>query len=95
MKFNIEILIKKMLILLFISINIFIFIPQMKRSLGKIDRLDNKILEIDSQIKVINRKIIEYDIKILDSKNSFYREKIGREKLQMVREGEKIYKQTF
>ena len=85
--------IKNIIILIFLSINIFIFIPQIKRSLSKIYRLDKSINEIDSQIEGISEKILEFDERILDSKIDFYREKIGREKLQMVREGEKIYKE--
>lgn len=83
--------IKNGVILLFLSINIFIFIPQVKRSFSKINRLDTSIMGINSQLEGMKERIDEFDEKILDSKIEFYREKIGREKLQMVGEGEKIW----
>ncbi|MGL5050543.1 MAG: septum formation initiator family protein [Fusobacteriaceae bacterium] len=78
----------------FLGMNIFVFVPSIARSKVKLERIDKRSLEINSKKSVLEEKIADYDIKITKLNSPFYREKIGREKLQMIQEGEKIYKVT-
>jgi cell division protein FtsB len=62
------------------------------RSFVKIDKL-----KIEYEIKLKHKKDIEnlidrYDGMIKDINNTFYREKVARNQLQMVLPGEKIYR---
>lgn len=82
------------ILLAFVGANIYMFFPSIQRSRVKMERIDKRVLEINSKIAGYDEKIAEYDEKIGKLKIDFYREKLGREKLQMVKEGEKIYKVT-
>lgn len=75
-----------------LGINIFIFVPQINRSYVKIKRIEKRINEIDSKVLAFKEEIKDYSEKIEKLKLPYYREKIGREKLQMVKEGEQVYK---
>ncbi|MGL6063615.1 MAG: FtsB family cell division protein [Fusobacteriaceae bacterium] len=76
----------------FLSVNIIIFFPQIQRSYTKIKRIEKKIEEIESKSLGLKEEIKDYSEKIEKLKIPYYREKIGREKLQMVKEGEEVYK---
>ncbi|MGL5122847.1 MAG: septum formation initiator family protein [Fusobacteriaceae bacterium] len=85
-------IINSIVIVSFLGINIIIFAPQINRSHVKIKRTERKIEEIDIKLLAFNEEIKEYSEKIEKLKIPYYREKIGREKLQMVKEDEEVYK---
>ncbi|MGL4392843.1 MAG: septum formation initiator family protein [Fusobacteriaceae bacterium] len=68
------------------------FVPQIIRSNTKIQRTEKAIKDIEKKIIATNDGIESYQKKLKDLEDPFFREKLGREKLQMVRDGEKIYK---
>lgn len=70
----------------------YFFAPPIYRSYSKINRIDRRLVDIDAEILAYQENIKQYDDKLSKLSIEFYREKIAREKLQMVREGEKLYK---
>lgn len=75
-----------------IGVNLSIFLPQIARSYRKSDKNMKRIHEIDVRMLTLNDQINEYTVKLKDVENSYYMERIGRDKLRMVKDGEKIYK---
>lgn len=75
-----------------ISLLCYFFVPAIYRSYSKINRINRRMIDIDAQILAYKEGIKSYDDKLEKLNIEFYREKIAREKLQMVREGEKLYK---
>ena len=64
----------------------------MYRSYIKIEKLKREQLEIKEKIKIVKKKIEDYNIRIEKLGDDFQREKIARDRLQMVKENEKIYR---
>lgn len=79
------------LVFLFIGGNLAKFGPQIVRSKIKIEKNSKKIMELEIEKKILIQEISEYQEKLGALNTPFYLEKIGREKLKMVKEGEKIY----
>lgn len=75
-----------------IGVNMSIFIPQIVRSNIKYEKNMRKVKDIEVQIAVMEEQIADYGNKTKALEDPFYIEKIGREKLKMVKDGEKIYK---
>lgn len=67
-------------------------ISQIIRSHTKYNKNKSRINEIDVRILTLKDQINEYTEKLEDVKSEYYVERIGRDKLRMVKEGEKIYK---
>ena len=68
-----------------LAIVLYVFVPQIYRSYIKVNKLKN-------EKKQLLNKIEEYNKRIEELKDEFYREKISRDELQMVKEGEEIYR---
>ncbi len=75
-----------------IAFNVYLFLPQILRSNKKIDRIDKNLEVISTEIAASKEQIASYEEKIKKLEDPFYRETLGREKLQMVKDGEVIYK---
>ena len=68
-----------------LAIVLYVFVPQIYRSYIKVNKLK-------SEKKQLLNKIEKYNKRIEELKDEFYREKISRDELQMVKEGEEIYR---
>lgn len=77
-----------------ILLNSYIFIPYIYRSCVKISKLELEKNAIREKITVSRDKLETYNNSINGMKNKFEREKIARNKLQMVKNGELIYRFT-
>lgn len=88
--------VKEVFIIIIISIiiggNCTVFFPQIARSHIKYSRNMKKINELDVKILALKEQIDEYSKKVGELNDPYYIERIGRDKLKMVKEGEKIYK---
>ncbi len=73
-------------------IMLYVFVPQIYRSCIKINKLKNERKQLAKKIELEKNKIEEYNKRIEELKDEFYREKISRDELQMVKEGEEIYR---
>lgn len=73
-------------------IMLYVFVPQIYRSYIKINKLKSEQKQLLNKIELEKNKIQEYNKHIRELKDEFYREKISRDELQMVREGEEIYR---
>lgn len=80
------------ILLIFLAGNAIFFIPKISRSLTKLEKLNEQIREIDLKSSGYGKEIKSYEDKILKMKNDFYREKMGRDKHKLIKEGEMIYK---
>ncbi len=81
-------------ILLFgvIILNIYFFVPYMYRSYVKIDKLKKEQIDIKNKIELAKNRIEDYNRRIEKLEDDFQRERIARDKLQMVKEKEEIYR---
>lgn len=79
-------------LLAFMAGNAVFFMPKISRSLNKISQLDKQIKELDLRIAGYKKEIKSYDEKTIKMKSDFYREKMGRDKHKLIKEGETIYK---
>lgn len=70
----------------------YLFLPQIYRSYVKINKLNNEKKMILEKIQLEKNRIKEYNNSIEALENDFKREQISRDRLQMVKEGEKIYR---
>lgn len=75
-----------------VGVNLAIFEPQIYRSHTKYEKNIRRIKELEIEKKILNEEIKDYKAKLKAIEDSFYLEKIGRDKLKMVKDGEKIYK---
>ncbi|STO30996.1 Septum formation initiator [Fusobacterium necrogenes] len=82
----------KILSYIIILLNLYFFVPYMYRSYIKIEKLKREQLEIKEKIKIVKKKIEDYNIRIEKLGDDFQREKIARDRLQMVKENEEIYR---
>lgn len=83
---------KRIVAVLFILFNIASFAPNIYRSYIKISKLEKEIATIKEAQCSIKEKIQMYDNEIEDLKDIDNKEKIVRNKLQMVKNGEIIYR---
>ena len=79
---------------LFIIINIASFGPNIYRSCVKVSKLEKEIFSLKEAQCSIREKIKNYDKEIEELKDINNREKMVRNKLQMVKHGEIIYRVT-
>ena len=70
----------------------YLFLPQIYRSYVKINKLNNEKKMILGKIQLEKNRIKEYNNSIEALENDFKREQISRDRLQMVKEGEEIYR---
>lgn len=70
----------------------YLFLPQIYRSYVKINKLNNEKKMILKKIQLEKNRIKEYNNSIEALENDFKREQISRDRLQMVKEGEEIYR---
>lgn len=75
-----------------LAIVLCVFVPQIYRSYIKVNKLKNEKKQLLNKIELEKNKIEEYNKRIEELKDEFYREKISRDELQMVKEGEEIYR---
>ena len=71
---------------------LYLFLPQIYRSYVKINKLNNEKKIILEKIQLEKNRIKEYNTSISALDNDFKREQISRDRLQMVKEGEEIYR---
>lgn len=71
---------------------LYLFLPQIYRSYVKINKLNSEKKLILEKIQLEKNRIKEYNNSISALENDFKREQISRDKLQMVKEGEEIYR---
>lgn len=72
--------------------NLYLFLPQIYRSHVKISKLKTEKNQILEKIQLNKNKIEEYNNSIKALESDFKREQISRDRLQMVKEGEEIYR---
>ena len=70
----------------------YLFLQQIYRSYVKINKLNNEKKMILEKIQLEKNRIKEYNNSIEALENDFKREQISRDRLQMVKEGEEIYR---
>lgn len=70
----------------------YLFLPQIYRSYVKINKLNNEKKMILEKIQLEKNRIKEYNNSIEALDDDFKREQISRDRLQMVKEGEEIYR---
>ena len=87
---------KQILILIIVTVlvggNCVAFFPQIARSYSKYSKNMRKISEIDIKVLALTEQIDDYSKKVVELSDPYYIERIGRDKLKMVKDGEKIYK---
>lgn len=82
----------KVLLYGIILLNIYFFAPYMYRSYVKIDKLQKEQNDIKNKIELAKNKIEDYNKRIEKLEDDFQRERIARDRLQMVKEKEEIYR---
>lgn len=82
----------KILLYVIILLNLYFFVPYMYRSYVKIEKLKREQNEIEEKIELAKKKIEDYNIRIEKLEDDFQRERIARDRLQMVKEKEEIYR---
>ncbi|MGL4981186.1 MAG: septum formation initiator family protein [Fusobacteriaceae bacterium] len=80
------------IMLIFLAGNVVFFIPKISRSMNKLNKLEEHIEELDVKIVGYSKEINLYEEKISKMKNEFYREKMGRDKHKLIKDGEIIYR---
>lgn len=75
-----------------LAIVLYVFVPQIHRSYIKVNKLKSEKKQLLKKIELEKNKIEEYNKHIDELNDEFYREKISRDELQMVKEGEEIYR---
>lgn len=73
-------------------LNIYYFAPYISRSHVKIEKLKKEQREIEEKIELAKKGIEDYNRNINTLGDDFQREKIARNRLQMVKEQEEIYR---
>ena len=68
------------------------FIPHIYRSWIKLKKLDEDMLILSTRIQTLQLQIEGYREKIDDMDDEFQREKVARNKLQMIKQQEEIYR---
>lgn len=75
-----------------ILLNTYFFVPYMYRSYVKMEKLQREQDDIRKKIELVKKKIEDYNRSIEKLEDEFQREKIARDRLQMVKEKEEIYR---
>ena len=75
-----------------LAIVLYVFVPQIDRSYIEVNKLKSEKKQLLKKIELEKNKIEEYNKRIEELKDEFHREKISRDELQMVKEGEEIYR---
>ena len=75
-----------------LAIVLYVFVTQIYRSYIKVNKLKSEKKQLLKKIELEKNKIEEYNKHIDELNDEFYREKISRDELQMVKEGEEIYR---
>ncbi len=75
-----------------VLLNLYYFVPYISRSYVKIEKLKKEQKEIEKKIELVKKEIEDYNKSIDTLEDDFQREKIARNKLQMVKEQEEIYR---
>jgi len=70
----------------------YIFIPQIFQSDEKISRLREELVKTEEKIVSEQKKLVELKANIEKLDDTFYKEKLVRKRLRMVKDGEIIYK---
>lgn len=82
----------KILLYVIILLNLYFFVPYMYRSYVKIEKLKKEQIEIKEKIELAKKRIEDYNIRIEKLEDDFQRERIARDRLQMIKENEEIYR---
>ncbi|MGY0395085.1 MULTISPECIES: septum formation initiator family protein [unclassified Fusobacterium] len=82
----------KFFLFLIILLNLYYFVPYIYRSFVKIEKLKKEQIELNEKIEKTKLKIEDYNNKIDNLEDDFQRESIARNRLQMVKENEEIYR---
>ncbi|MGL4307555.1 FtsB family cell division protein [Cetobacterium sp. SF1] len=82
----------KVILFCIVIMNLSIFGTSIYRSCVRIENLKEELKLIEENKIELNEKIQEYDNLLNQLKDPFYREKIARDRLQMKKEGEVIYR---
>lgn len=82
----------KFSLFLIILLNLYYFVPYIYRSFVKIEKLKKEQIELNEKIEKTKLKIEDYNNKIDNLEDDFQRESIARNRLQMVKENEEIYR---
>lgn len=85
---------KRLICAAFVVINLASFGPNIYRSSVKVSKLEKEMCYLKETECNIKEKIKSYDKEIEDIKDIANREKMVRNKLQMVKDGEIIYRVT-
>ncbi len=83
---------KRVLAVLFIILNLASFAPNIYRSYVKVSKLEKELAELKKTEISIEEQIEKYNQEIESLKEISTKEKIVRNKLQMVKPGEIIYR---
>ena len=83
---------KRVLAVLFIILNLTSFAPNIYRSYMKVSKLEKELAELKKTEISIEEQIEKYNQEIESLKEISTKEKIVRNKLQMVKPGEIIYR---
>ncbi len=83
---------KRVLAVLFIILNLASFAPNIYRSYMKVSKLEKELAELKKTEISIEEQIEKYNQEIESLKEISTKEKIVRNKLQMVKPGEIIYR---
>lgn len=82
----------KFSLFLIILLNLYYFVPYIYRSFVKIEKLKKEQIELNEKIEKTKLKVEDYNNKIDNLEDDFQRESIARNRLQMVKENEEIYR---
>lgn len=85
---------KRIAAVLFLLINLASFAPNIYRSFVKISKLENELSSLKETEKNLIEKIDNYNKETEALKDDYNKEKLVRNKLQMVKPGEIIYRVT-
>lgn len=75
-----------------VLLNLYYFVPYISRSYVKIEKLKREQKELEEKIEIAKNRIEDYNKSIDTLEDDFQREMIARNKLQMIRENEEIYR---
>ena len=82
----------QMMLFVILLLNLYYFVPYISRSYVKIEKLKREQKELAEKIEVAKEKIEIYNNKIDTLEDDFQREAIARNRLQMIKESEEIYR---
>lgn len=80
------------LVVLLFCLLLYIFVPQIYKSGDKISRLRSEIERLDERIVNDEKRLEELKISINMLEDTYFKERLVRKRLRMVKDGEVIYK---